>query len=31
MAEIISLGKMNIEILKSEFGAIQTDEIIVTV
>lgn len=30
MAEIISLGRMNIEILKSEFGTIQTDEIIVT-
>ena len=30
MAEIISLGKINIEILKSEFGTLQTDEIIVT-
>ena len=30
MAKIISLGKINIEILKSEFGTLQTDEIIVT-
>ncbi len=30
MAEIISLGKINIEVLKSEFGILQTDEIIVT-
>ena len=30
MAEIISLGKINMQILKSEFGTLQTDEIIVT-
>ena len=30
MAELISLGKINIEVLKSEFGILQTDEIIVT-
>ena len=30
MAEIISLGKINIEILRSEFGSLRTDEIIVT-
>lgn len=30
MAEIISLGKINIEILKLEFGPLQTDEIVVT-
>ena len=30
MAEIISLGKINTEVLKSEFGILQTDEIIVT-
>jgi len=30
MAEIISLGKINIEVLKAEFGILQTDEIIVT-
>lgn len=30
MAEIQSLGKINIEVLEKEFGKIQTDEIVVT-
>ncbi|MBT9777728.1 hypothetical protein GPL15_14585 [Clostridium sp. MCC353] len=30
MAEIQSLGKINIEVLEAEFGKIKTDEIIVT-